>query len=69
MEWNRWTNSVDPNVAGPNSVRLLFGGHVKKNVYTPTQTSQNLYELKIRIRDACESTDMQILSNVWKETD
>jgi hypothetical protein len=29
--------------------------------------SQNLDELKIRIRDACESVDMQMLSNVWNE--
>jgi hypothetical protein len=29
---------------------------------------QNL-KLKIRIWDACEQADMQMLSNVWNETD
>jgi len=26
------------------------------------------HELKIRIRDVCESVDMQLLSSVWNET-
>jgi hypothetical protein len=28
---------------------------------------QSLDELKIHIRDACESVDMQMSSNVWNE--
>jgi len=30
---------------------------------------QNFHELKIRILDACEFVNMQMLSNVWNELD
>jgi hypothetical protein len=35
----------------------------------PPLMPQSLHEIKIRIRDAYESQDIQILFNVWSEID
>lgn len=60
-----------PEVPGSNSINFLFGGGgalVTETVYTRL-TPKNLDKLKIRIRDACESVNMQIFWSVRNDTD